>query len=69
MGSFALDTCYYAEFANRGNGSSIKQRVEWKGIKNITKEMAEKWTGGVAYVGDEWIKQAGVPYVPTMMNV
>ena len=70
MGSFAIDTCYYAEFANRGDGSNTTKRVEWKGrIKNVTKEDAEKWTGGVAFVGDEWITKTGVPYVPTMMNV
>ena len=69
-GDFAINTCYYAEFANVGDGSDTTKRVEWTGrIKNFTKEDAEKWTGGVVYVGDEWITKTGVPYVPTMMNV
>ena len=69
MGTFALDTCYYGEYLNRGAGSNMANRVQWKGIKKITPQIANQWTGGVAYNGDEWIKQAGVPYVPTMMQV
>ncbi|KAL1536279.1 pectinesterase [Salvia divinorum] len=68
-GTFAIDTCYYAEFENQGPGSGTSGRVTWKGIKKITPQIAESWTGGVAYGGDSWIKTAGVPYVPTMMQV
>ncbi|XP_042029622.1 pectinesterase-like [Salvia splendens] len=68
-GTFALDTCYYAEFENVGPGSGTAVRVTWKGIKKITPQIAESWTGGVAYGDDSWIKAAGVPYVPTMMKV
>ncbi|KAL8486194.1 hypothetical protein ACS0TY_023044 [Phlomoides rotata] len=63
---FALDTCYYGEYQNRGPGSDTSKRVQWKGIKNITPEVAESWTGGKAFGGDEWIVKAGVPYVPTL---
>ncbi|KAL8486192.1 hypothetical protein ACS0TY_023042 [Phlomoides rotata] len=63
MGTFALDTCYYGEYQNHGAGSDTSKRVQWKGIKKITAEIAKKWAGGAAYVGDEWIKKAGVPYV------
>ncbi|KAL8490617.1 hypothetical protein ACS0TY_022571 [Phlomoides rotata] len=66
MGTFALDTCYYGEYQNRGPGSDTSKRVQWKGIKNITPETAESWTGGKAFGGDEWIVKAGVPYVPTL---
>ncbi|PIN19466.1 Pectinesterase [Handroanthus impetiginosus] len=30
-GNFALDTCYYREYANRGPGASTDKRVKWKG--------------------------------------
>ena len=70
MGNFALDTCYYAEYENRGPGSNTTGRVTWKGIKKITPQIAQSWTGGAAYGDDSWIKAAaGVPYVPTMMQV
>ncbi|EYU45537.1 hypothetical protein ABFS82_14G007300 [Erythranthe guttata] len=69
MGNFALDTCYYGEYQNRGAGSGLANRVTWKGIKKITPEIAQSWTGGVAFKGDEWIKAARVPYVPTLMKI
>jgi len=40
MGTFAIDTCYYAEYENHGAGSNTTDRVKWGGIKNITAEMA-----------------------------
>ena len=69
MGTFALDTLYYGEYANRGPGSNLVKRVKWKGIKKITPKIADSWTGGKAYKGDLWVKNSGVPYVPTMMHV
>ncbi|KAL0434035.1 UNVERIFIED_CONTAM: putative pectinesterase/pectinesterase inhibitor 21 [Sesamum latifolium] len=66
-GNFALDTLYYAEYQNRGPGSDLKARVTWKGIQKMSPQMAESWTGGKLYGGDVWIRNSGVPYVPTMM--
>lgn len=68
-GSFAIDTCYYGEYANRGAGSKTEGRVTWKGIQKMTAEMAQSWTGAAAYGDDSWITASGVPYVPTMMQV
>ncbi|KAL0367762.1 UNVERIFIED_CONTAM: putative pectinesterase/pectinesterase inhibitor 28 [Sesamum radiatum] len=68
-GNFALDTLYYAEYQNRGPGSDLKARVTWKGIQKLSPQMAESWTGGKLFGGDEWVKNSGVPYVPTMMQV
>ncbi|KAK4433900.1 putative pectinesterase/pectinesterase inhibitor 21 [Sesamum alatum] len=68
-GTFALDTLYYAEFGNRGPGSNTDNRVKWKGIQHISPQMAESWTGGRMFGGDEWIRISGTPYVPTMMKV
>ncbi|KAL0368205.1 UNVERIFIED_CONTAM: putative pectinesterase/pectinesterase inhibitor 21 [Sesamum calycinum] len=69
QGTFALDTLYYAEYQNRGPGSDQKSRVAWKGIQHFSPQMAESWTGAKIYHGDEWIRNSGVPYVPTMMKV
>ncbi|XP_057806047.1 pectinesterase-like [Salvia miltiorrhiza] len=68
-GDFAINTCYYGEYENKGAGSDTSGRVTWKGIKKITSKIAQSWTGGAAYGDDSWIKAAGVPYVPTMMQV
>ncbi|KAL0367767.1 UNVERIFIED_CONTAM: putative pectinesterase/pectinesterase inhibitor 28 [Sesamum radiatum] len=69
QGTFALDTLYYAEYQNHGPGSDLKNRVTWPGIQHFSPQMAESWTGGRIYGGDEWIRNSGVPYVPTMMKV
>lgn len=69
MGTFALDTLYYAEYQNRGPGSDMKKRVQWKGIQHFTQQMAESWTGGRVFGGDYWVWNSRVPYVPTMMKV
>ncbi|KAK4388429.1 putative pectinesterase/pectinesterase inhibitor 21 [Sesamum angolense] len=68
-GTFALDTLYYAEYQNRGPGSDLKARVTWKGIQKLSPQMAESWTGGKLFGGDEWIRSTGSPYVPSMMQV
>ncbi|XP_042022844.1 pectinesterase-like [Salvia splendens] len=65
-GTFAIDTCYYGEYKNRGAGSNTSARVQWKGIKKITPEIAQSWTGGAAYGDDSWIEKAGAPYVSTL---
>ncbi|GER33374.1 plant invertase/pectin methylesterase inhibitor [Striga asiatica] len=69
MGTFALDTLYYGEYQNRGAGSNLGKRVTWKGIKKITPKIAESFTPQVVFAGDEWIKGAGVPYVPGFVQV
>ncbi|KAK3017987.1 hypothetical protein RJ639_002744, partial [Escallonia herrerae] len=43
-GTYALDTCYYAEFSNRGPGANQAKRVTWKGIKKISAQEAEGYT-------------------------
>jgi len=62
LGDFALKTCFYTEFNNRGPGSSTAQRVVWRGIKAITPQHAVDFTPGRFIRGDPWIKPTGVPY-------
>ncbi|GKV26110.1 hypothetical protein SLEP1_g35463 [Rubroshorea leprosula] len=35
-GNFALDTLYYAEYANTGRGSSTANKINWKGYHVLT---------------------------------
>ncbi|KAB1213950.1 putative pectinesterase/pectinesterase inhibitor 21 [Morella rubra] len=62
MGNFALNTCFYAEIANKGPGAAQTNRVTWRGIKKITLDHAQKFTPGQFLGGDAWIKPTGIPY-------
>ncbi|XP_031485236.1 probable pectinesterase/pectinesterase inhibitor 58 [Nymphaea colorata] len=63
LDDFALDTLFYSEFDNRGPGASTANRVQWKGLKNITTDHALKFTVEGFIMGSQWIKQSGVPYI------
>ncbi|KAL0344978.1 UNVERIFIED_CONTAM: putative pectinesterase/pectinesterase inhibitor 13 [Sesamum radiatum] len=61
-GDFALKTLYYAEFNNKGPGSSTAGRVKWPGYKStMKKERALEYTVGPFLQGEGWIKNADVP--------
>jgi pectinesterase len=63
MGDFALNTCYYAEFQNRGPGAALDKRVKWKGIKTpLSLRQALRFTSGKFIQGDSWIRPTGVSY-------
>lgn len=67
MGNFGLNTCWYAEYQNRGPGANTKARVNWKCYqKRITPEVANQFTAGVYLKGDAWIKPTGIPYTAGM---
>ena len=62
-GDFALNTLYYAEYANTGPGAGTNQRVKWKGYKVITdKNEALQFTAGPFIGGNSWLKLTGIPY-------
>ncbi|EEF46620.1 probable pectinesterase/pectinesterase inhibitor 46 [Ricinus communis] len=63
-GNTAPPTIFYAEFQNFGPGSSTKNRVKWKGLKNITYKLASKFTANAFLQGDKWIPESGVSYKP-----
>ncbi|XP_019164559.1 PREDICTED: pectinesterase-like [Ipomoea nil] len=65
-GNFALDTCWYAEYKNRGPGASTDKRVKWKGYKrNISPEVAKQFTPGPFLMADEeWLGRAQIPFSP-----
>ncbi|XP_045786535.1 probable pectinesterase/pectinesterase inhibitor 7 [Trifolium pratense] len=62
-GSFALSTLYYAEYNNRGAGSSTVNRVTWPGYHVIGATDAANFTVSNFLSGDGWIPQTGVPYL------
>ncbi|XP_027336253.1 pectinesterase 2-like [Abrus precatorius] len=62
-GNFALDTLYYAEYANTGPGSSTSNRVKWKGYHVLTSaSQASPFTVGNFIAGNSWIPNTGVPF-------
>ncbi|KEH41800.1 pectinesterase/pectinesterase inhibitor [Medicago truncatula] len=61
-GDFALNTLYYAEYSNRGAGSSTVNRVTWPGYHVIGATDAANFTVSNFVSGDDWIPQTGVPY-------
>ncbi|OIW00948.1 hypothetical protein TanjilG_10026 [Lupinus angustifolius] len=62
-GNFALNTLYYAEYANTGPGSSTKNRVKWRGYEVITSaSKAEPFTVGKFLDGNSWLPATGVPF-------
>ncbi|KAJ6767551.1 PECTINESTERASE/PECTINESTERASE INHIBITOR 24-RELATED [Salix koriyanagi] len=63
-GDTAPPTIFYAEFQNFGPGASTKNRVKWKGLKNITSKQASKFTVNAFIQGKEWINGTGISYKP-----
>ncbi|KAJ7949440.1 Pectinesterase [Quillaja saponaria] len=62
VGNSAPDTIFYAEFQNVGAGSSTKNRVKWKGLRNVTNKQASKFTVKAFLQGDKWITGSSAPY-------
>jgi len=61
-GNFALDTLYYAEYANRGPGAKLDKRVKWKGYRGaIARNEALQFTIDAFIQGSQWIRESGVP--------
>lgn len=66
VGNSAPDTIFYAEFQNVGAGSSTKNRVKWKGLKNITIKQASKFSVKSFIQGDRWIHASNAPFKSTI---
>ncbi|KAK4774597.1 hypothetical protein SAY86_009532 [Trapa natans] len=63
-GNFALNTLYYAEYANTGAGASTAGRVDWGGFRVITASEARAFTVSQFISGDNWLPATGFPYSP-----
>lgn len=68
LGSFGLNTLFYSEYNNEGQGAVETNRVKWAGIKKLTPEAADGYTAAKFIQGDEWIPQTGVPYTAGMIS-
>ncbi|KAG1342564.1 pectinesterase [Cocos nucifera] len=60
-GDFALDTLYYAEYNNKGEGSNVTARVKWPGVHVIDRTTADKYTVANFIEGKRWIPSRGAP--------
>lgn len=69
FGTLNLDTCYFAEYENRGPGADQKERVTWKGIKKLSKDEVLGFTPATFFTVDDWIIASGIPYDPSLMQV
>lgn len=63
-GNFALDTLYYAEYANRGPGARTNQRVHWRGYHVIGRNEAQQFTVAKFLDGQRWLPATGAPFLP-----
>ncbi|XP_052206880.1 pectinesterase-like [Diospyros lotus] len=62
-GNFALDTLYYAEYANRGPGSPTDKRVNWKGYRVLKdRNEAQKFTAAEFIQAKQWLPMTGANY-------
>ncbi|XP_038877777.1 probable pectinesterase/pectinesterase inhibitor 36 [Benincasa hispida] len=62
-GDFAVSTLFYAEFKNRGGGSSTRFRVSWPGFHVLrSAEEARPFTVTEFLHGGAWIPATGVPF-------
>lgn len=66
-GTFALDTCFYTEYNNRGPAASTLNRTQWKGVKELTKARVEHFTADHFILGSTWVPATGVPYTPGLI--
>ncbi|PIA44326.1 hypothetical protein AQUCO_01700134v1 [Aquilegia coerulea] len=67
-GTQNLDTCFYAEYQNKGPGADMSKRVKWRGIKKINNEQAQSFTPKPFFWDIDWVSAVGVPIDPGMMR-
>jgi len=63
QGDFALNTCFFAEYANRGPGAATAKRVNWRGHKVITNRAEALSYTVVPFIqGQTWLGATGAPF-------
>ncbi|KAJ1418761.1 Pectinesterase, catalytic [Sesbania bispinosa] len=62
-GNFALDTLYYAEYMNSGQGAGLANRVKWSGYHALNdSKQASNFTVAQFIEGNLWLPSTGVTY-------
>ncbi|KAI7733295.1 hypothetical protein M8C21_033713 [Ambrosia artemisiifolia] len=62
-GEFALDTLYYREYQNTGEGADTSNRVTWPGWGVFTSDAeAQNFTPGSFIDGSNWLQSTGFPF-------
>ncbi|WOK98072.1 pectinesterase [Canna indica] len=62
-GDFALETLFYGEYKNTGEGAATGRRVKWPGVHVMADaKEAAPFTVEWFLEGREWIGEAGVPF-------
>ncbi|KAL3625249.1 hypothetical protein CASFOL_030703 [Castilleja foliolosa] len=62
-GNFALNTLFYAEYANTGAGAGTGSRVTWRGFRVLrTAAEAQPFTAGNFIAGGSWLAATGFPF-------
>ncbi|GFP82147.1 pectinesterase/pectinesterase inhibitor u1 [Phtheirospermum japonicum] len=62
-GNFALNTLFYAEYANTGAGAGTGSRVTWRGFRVLrTAAEAQPFTAGRFIAGGSWLAATGFPF-------
>ncbi|KAM3746963.1 hypothetical protein ACB098_05G002700 [Castanea mollissima] len=62
-GDFALDTLFYGEYLNTGEGAGTDKRVKWRGFKEIKSASdAQSFTPGNFIGGSSWLGSTGFPF-------
>ncbi|GFQ07509.1 putative pectinesterase/pectinesterase inhibitor 24 [Phtheirospermum japonicum] len=59
------DTIFLAEYGNKGPGSNVAGRVNWKGVRtNLSYNEANRYTVNSLISGSKWLAKTRVPYNP-----
>ncbi|MED6110947.1 hypothetical protein PIB30_047755 [Stylosanthes scabra] len=66
-GDFALNTLYYAEYANTGPGAKTTERVKWSTYHVINKQEAAQFTVA-QFLKGTWVQGTGVPSIQGFYN-
>ncbi|GER36120.1 plant invertase/pectin methylesterase inhibitor [Striga asiatica] len=61
--NYGLNTCFFAEYENTGDGANTSHRVTWHGFRVLAgDEEAEPFTAAEFIAGGEWLPDTGFPF-------
>ncbi|CAK8562249.1 unnamed protein product [Lathyrus sativus] len=63
-----LDTLFFAEYMNYGQGADTKNRVKWSGYHLLSFNQASNFTVANFILGDQWLPSTGIPFTSGLVN-